>query len=119
MTQETIEKMATFVNQAKPSLEKLASLEGEAVKLAQHITDRMITVGLLPKHAKQASIDAIQADLSAGRLTKFAEAVDFLVDNVGPRPLGEGVKVASTQPARGEKPSDALWRERFGNAPRS
>jgi hypothetical protein len=114
MNKETIEKVATFVSQATPGLAKLAQLESGAEQLAQHITDRMISVGLMPQHAKQASIDAIKSDFAAGRLTKVAEAVDFLVDNVGPRPLGEGVKTASEQPVTGEKASDRIWKKNFG-----
>lgn len=85
-----LSQTAEFINQATPSLEKLAQINTSIEKFAKSTADNLAQNGLI----KTSEVDKVATDIVNGGIEKISELFDFIIKNVTVRQMGKAAEAA-------------------------
>lgn len=110
-TKDVLLKVAEFINDVTPQVEKVAELEAlqaQHEKVAEQVIDRLIDTGIVTRENRDASIREIRE----GGLDKYASVIDFVINNLATTPVMG--KEADHNGKSASLTADQIWDRDFG-----
>lgn len=103
-------KVAEFVEQATPLIEKQAATEVELNEFAEKAAQSLANAGLV----SQDSVEAIQKDLAKGGFDKISEAFDFVLEKLNEKQASFSYGRSSDEDTNKANPTaDEVWEQKL------